>query len=146
MLVEQMLERVRERLAVVDAAASIKDVAGLMAKPHTDLVVVCECDDIVGVVTKTDIIGEISRFLGSGCMARVDSIMTRDVTFCRANEMLSDVWLVMKKGGLQRIPVLDQNRKPIGILYSRDALRYLLTESQIDEELLRDYVMGVGYH
>ena len=139
MLVEQMLERVRERLAVVDAAASIKDVAanikdvaGLMAKPHT--------------VTKTDIIGEISRFPGSGCMARVASIMTRDVTFCRANEMLSDVWLVMKKGGLQRIPVLDQNRKPIGIRYSRDALRYLLTESQIDEELLRDYVMGVGYH
>ena len=132
MLVEQMLERVRERLAVVDAAASIKDVAGLMAKPHT--------------VTKTDIIGEISRFPGSGCMARVASIMTRDVTFCRANEMLSDVWLVMKKGGLQRIPVLDQNRKPISILYSRDALRYLLTESQINEELLRDYVMDVGYH
>lgn len=66
MLVEQMLERVRERLAVVDAAASSKDVAGLMAKPHTDLVVVCECDDSVGVVTKTDIIGEISRVLRLG--------------------------------------------------------------------------------
>ena len=37
MLVEQMLERVRERLAVVDAAASIKDVAGVMAKPQAAL-------------------------------------------------------------------------------------------------------------
>ena len=136
----------RERLVVIEAAASIKDVAGLIAKPHTDLVVVCDCGDMVDVVTKIDIIGQISRCLGSGCLVRIDSIMTRDVTFCRAKEMLSDVWLVMKKGGLQRIPVLDRNRKPIGIPYSRDALRYLLTESQIEEALLRDYVMGVGYH
>ena len=43
---------------------------------------------MVGVLTKTDIVGQISRCMGSGCTARVDSIMTRDVTYCRANEVL----------------------------------------------------------
>ena len=39
--------------------------------------------DMVGVLTKTDIVGQIGRCMGSGCTARVDSIMTRDVTYCR---------------------------------------------------------------
>jgi hypothetical protein len=47
--------------------------------------------------------------------------------------------------GLQRIPVLDGNRKPVGIIYARDALQCLLGEVEGEETLLRDYVMNVGY-
>ena len=100
---------------------------------------------MVGVVTKTDIVSQISRCTGFGCTARVDSIMKGDVTYCRADELLQDVWVVMKKPGLQRVPVLDQGRKPIGIIYTRDALQYLLSEAEDEDELLRDYIGGVGY-
>jgi CBS domain-containing protein len=53
MLVKQMLPRVRERLAVIEAEAPVREAAYLMSKPHTDLVVVCSHGDMVGVVTKT---------------------------------------------------------------------------------------------
>lgn len=36
-------------------------------------------------------------------------------------------------------------RKPIGIIYARDALQRLLGEAESDEALLRDHVMDVGY-
>ena len=71
--------------------------------------------------------------------------MTRDVTYCRASEFLHDVWSTMKERGLQRIPVLDRARRPIGIIYARDALQVLLGEVENEGELLRDYIMGVGY-
>ena len=145
MLVGKMLPRAFERLAVIEAKAQIKEAAKMMSKPHTDLVVVCERGNMVGVVTKTDIVGQISQCLGFGCTARIDSIMTRDVTYCRENEGLLDVWTVMNERGLQRIPVLDAGQKPIGIIYTRDALQALLGESENEDELLRDYISGVGY-
>jgi CBS domain-containing protein len=46
-----------------------------MSKPHTDLVVVCSHGDMVGVVTKTDIVRQISRCTGFGCTTRVESVM-----------------------------------------------------------------------
>jgi CBS domain-containing protein len=145
MLVEQMLPRARQRLAVIEAVAPVMEAAALMSRPHTDLVVVCDRGDMVGVLTKTDIVGQIGRCMGSGCTVRVDGIMTRDVTYCRTDEVLLDVWSVMGKRGLQRVPVLDKARRPLGIIYARDALQALLTESENEDELLRDYISGVGY-
>ena len=146
MFAEQMLPKARERLATIDAAASVKEAADLMSKPHTDLVVVCGQDGVmVGVLTKTDIVGQIGRCIGGGCTAKVDTIMTRDVVSCRPNETLQVIWSAMKGRGLQRIPILDESRKPVGIIYARDALQCLLGEVENDEALLRDYVMDVGY-
>lgn len=146
MIVEQMLPRARERLVTIGIAAPVKEAAELMSKPHTDLVVVCGQDgSMVGVLTKTDIVGQIRQCIGSGCTARVDTIMTREVVSCRANKSLQDIWSSMKSRGLQRIPILDESRKPIGIIYARDALQCLLSDVESDETLLRDYVMEVGY-
>ncbi len=146
MLAEQMLPRARERLATIGAGAPVKDAADLMSKPHADLVVVCGQDGgMVGVLTKTDIVGQIRRCNGGGCVARVDTIMTRGVISCRPDESLKDIWSVMKARGLQRIPMAGQDGKPIGIIYARDILQNLLGDVESDEALLRDYVMDVGY-
>jgi len=146
MLAEQMLPRARERLVMISGSDPVKDAAALMAKPHTDIVVVCGSDGrVVGVLTKTDIVRQITRCAGNGCTARVDTIMTRDVASCQISEPLQDIWSVMKARGLQRIPVVDQIGRPVGIIYARDALQALLGEVENDETLLRDYVMNVGY-
>lgn len=146
MIAEQMLARARERLATIDAGAPVKGAADLMSKPHIDLVVVCGHDRaMVGVLTKTDIVGQMSQCAGDGCTARVDTIMTPVVISCRPSDVLHDVWSVMKERGLQRIPIVDQGGKAVGIIYARDALQNLLGETENDEALLRDYVMSVGY-
>jgi len=145
MIVKNILPRALERLAVIDAEAPVKEAAALMSKPHTDLIVVCDHGGMVGVLTKTDIVGQIGRCMGAGCTAKVDSIMTRDVTSCRTHEMLLDVWSVMRERGLQRVPIVDEGRRPIGIIYAREALQVLLSEAENQDELLRDYISGVGY-
>ena len=145
MIVKNILPRALERLSVIEAGAPVREAATLMSTPHTDLIVVCDHGDMVGVLTKTDIVGQIGRCMGSGCTARVDSIMTRDVTYCRTDDVLLDVWSVMRERGLQRVPILDEARRPLGIIYAREALQALLSESEDEEELLRDYISGVGY-
>ena len=145
MIVKNILPRALERLAVIEAGAPVREAGALMSKPHTDLIVVCDHGDMVGVLTKTDIVGQISRCTGSGCTAKVDSIMTRDVTYCRTHEALLDVWSLMRERGLQRVPILDEACRPLGIIYAREALQALLSESENEDELPRDYISGVGY-
>lgn len=146
MFAEQILPRARQRLVKISAAAQVKEAADLMSKPHMDLVVVCNLDGtMVGVLTKTDIVRQVGHCVGCCCTVRVDMIMTRDVVSCRPNDVLHGVWLVMKERGLQRIPLVDHEVKPIGLIYARDALQSLLGEVESDEALLRDYVMNVGY-
>lgn len=86
MFVEQMLDRARERLVVIDAGATVRQAADLMAKPHVALIVVRGVDGrMAGVVTTTDLVAQIGRCAGRACTARVDTIMTRDVLSCRAD-------------------------------------------------------------
>ena len=145
MLVEAVMPKARERLAAVSSGAPIKDAASLMSRPHTDLVVISDAAGVmIGVLTKTDLVGYISECCDGG-MASVDTIMTRDVISCQPSEILREVWSGMNKRGLQRIPVIDENRNPIGIVYARDALEGLLSEAADEGELLRDYIGNVGY-
>jgi len=71
--------------------------------------------------------------------------MTRDVVVCRPGELFHDVWKRMKEHKLKNIPVVDKDSRPVGVLHARDILQILLEESQDDESMLRDYVMGIGY-
>jgi CBS domain-containing protein len=147
MLAERMLPRALERLATINAGSPLREAADLMSRPRTDFVVVCDDDGaMVGVLTKTDIVRHVRHCVGEGCAAaRADTIMTRDVVACRPGDVLHDVWTMMKERGLRCIPVLDQGRKPIGIIHGLDALQSLLSEVEYEETLLRDYVMDVGY-
>jgi CBS domain-containing protein len=133
-----------ERLAVIEAGAPVREAAALMSKPHTDLIVVCDHGDMVGVLTKTDIVGQTSRCMSSGCTARVDSIMTRDVTYCRTHEALLDVWSLMRERGLQRVPILDEARRPLGIIYAREALQALLSERRTKTSCFATTYPGSG--
>ena len=73
-------------------------------------------------------------------------VMTREVVRCSPRDRLQDVWAKMQERALKNIPVTDEAGCPVGVLNVRDALQALLQEVQDEESLLREYVMGVGYH
>ena len=146
MLIESILPRARERLVTIDTGTPIRDAARRMAKPHVDILVVCEDGAMIGVVTKTNIVALVGRSLGPGLADPVDAVMVRDVAHCRTTDPLIDIWEVMKERGFQRIPVVAGGNIPIGVVYTRDVLQGLLCDARIEDELLREYINGVGYH
>ena len=146
MFVERLLSAARERLVTIADNAPLIEAARVL-RAGTDLVVVCDSAGfLAGVITKTDVVSQISECQGCSCTAAASSVMTRDVVLCRPGDWLQDVWSRMKERGLKNVPVMDQERRPLGVLNARDALQALLQEVQDEESLLRDYVMGVGYH
>lgn len=146
MFIDQMVPTARGRLVVVSDDAPLIEAARLLGSSNTDLVVVCGSDGrLSGVITKTDVVRQISRCQGSSCTVAVSTIMTDDVVFCRTTDQVSDIWAIMKERRLKNIPVTDEASVPIGLLNARDALEVLLSEVEQEESLLRDYVMCVGY-
>jgi CBS domain-containing protein len=144
--VDRILPLARERLVTIRDNALLVEAAKLLGDRHTNLVVVCNDDGtMVGVVTKTDVVQRISSCHGSGCTMAVATVMIQDVTYCRPDHLLQDVWSIMKERKLLHIPIVGHDFKPLGVIYVRDALLALLGEVEHEESLLRDYVMGIGY-
>jgi CBS domain-containing protein len=144
--VERILLPARERLVTVRTDALLIDAARLLNGPQMNLVVVCdESGKIAGVITKTDIVARISHCTGCSCTMAAADVMTRTVTCCHPGDWLHEVWSVVKQLGLKNIPVVDQNSVPVGVLNARDMVRILLEDTEYEESLLRDYVVGIGY-
>jgi CBS domain-containing protein len=145
MYVERLLPGAREKLVTITDDAPLMEAANFLHK-GTDLVIVCSSAGLmVGVITKTNVVGQMSRCQGASCTLAASLAMTRNVVVCRPGELLQDVWKRMKERKLKNIPVVDQASRPVGVLHARDILQILLQESQDEESMLRDYVMGIGY-
>jgi len=145
MFIEGMLQAAREKLVTIVDNATLIDAAKLLTS-GTDLVIVCNIDGALqGVVTKTDVVRQISVCQGATCQCPVSTVMTKDVALCRVSDRLQDVSALMKERHLKNIPVVDGDNRPIGVLTARAILRVLIGDAEFKEAELVDYVKGVGY-
>jgi CBS domain-containing protein len=146
MLVEQLLPAARKKLVTIADDAPLIQAAKLL-RVGTDLVVVCgSAGFLSGVITKTDVVRQISNCQGATCITAASLVMTRDVVVCQPGDWLHEVWSKMKEHGFKNVPVTDRDSRPVGVLNARNALQVLLEEFENEETLLRDYVMGIGFH
>lgn len=145
MLVENLMPAALARLVTIRDDAPLIEAAKLL-RAGTDLVLVCSPEGpLAGVITKTDVVEQISHCLGASCTTAASLVMTRDVVACEPGDWLNEVWAKMKEHGFKNVPVTDRDCRPVGVLNARDALQMLLKEVENEESLLRDYVMCVGY-
>lgn len=144
--VKEILPVALKRLITIREDELLTKAASFLDGGHINLVVVCNNSGaMVGIITRTDIVRQISLCQGCGCKAAVGSVMTRDVISCRPGDSLQDVWSIMREKKFLHVPIVNDDLKPLGVINERDALRLLLEGVEYEEALLRDYVMGVGY-
>ncbi|WP_342240810.1 CBS domain-containing protein [Inquilinus sp. OTU3971] len=150
MLVQHMLAEARKRLATISVDAPLAEAARLLSYEHLNLVAVCNQDGkLIGVISDSDIVHCVSAChpeCRRACTLGAEAAMTREVIACTLEDSLREVWAKMKDHDLRHLPVLDEAGGPIGILFARDVLRVLLEEAQIEEQDLKDYFLGLGYH
>lgn len=145
MFVREMLDVARDALVTVDADRPLIEAAQRLCAGTDILIVVGSSGELRGIVTKTDIVRQMSRCDGTHCRCAISTVMTRDVAACTATDRLQDVADRMKQRHLKTIPVVDQINRPIGVLTARSILRVLLSDAEYEEAQLVDYVKGVGY-
>jgi CBS domain-containing protein len=106
----------------VDETFSIKKTVEIILKTDTRRIPVVRGNELVGIITTTDILNAFLR--GEDFNQFVSNIMIREVITCQVNNTLEEVLKIMKisrKGGL---PVLE-GKKLKGIITEKDFVRLL---------------------
>jgi CBS domain-containing protein len=144
MRVDQLNATTSPRLMVVHVDATPQAAALSLAKPGIGLVVVCHgSGEAAGVLSKSDLIRHLAS--PNGTETTVAALMTRPIVSCSPDDDLCSVWQIMTAQGLQNVPVLGADGRPMGILDIRDAMKALFEQEELKERLLSNYIAGIGY-
>jgi predicted transcriptional regulator len=129
---------------VIAIEATLRTAASAFSNPRIGLLVVCDGNGrTADVVSKSDIVRHL-RDVGV-TDAPVANLMVRNIVSCRPEADLYATWQEMVAQNLQNMPVLGADSMPVGVLDIRDALKALFEQEEYEEQLLINYVSGVGY-
>lgn len=134
------------RLRIVSGDALLVEVAALLSSAQISAVVVCDAVGVAqGIITETLLIRQLGLGQADFFATRAADVMQREFTSCAPDDLLREVLNRMHERGLIHAFLIGAGRKPLGVLTLRDGLRALLAAGDQEEQLLRNYVMGVGY-
>jgi len=144
MRIEQLNAMTSARLMVIHVDATPHAAAASFSEPGIGLVVVChQSGQAAGVLTKSDLVRHLAH--PDGRETTVARLMSRPIVSCTLDDDLHSVWQTMAAQGLQNVPVLGADGKPLGILDIRDAMKALFEQEECQERLLTNYIAGIGY-
>ena len=105
-------------LVTIDSEGTIKDCAQLM-KTHgiSSVIVVNPRGKLVGVVTKTDLVGTF--LVQSTASLKISKVMSKKVITSSPNDSIYEVESLLFNNQIRRI-VVTKNKEPIGIITYRD--------------------------
>jgi CBS domain-containing protein len=94
---------------------TIKEAAALMAEIDAGVLPVGDNDRLVGMITDRDIaIRGVAKGLKPD--AKVRDVMSKEVMYCFEDEDIDDVALNMAELKVRRLPVLNRDKRLVGIL------------------------------
>ena len=122
----------------VDPQATLQEVATLMLEQDIGAVLVMDGDRPSGIITDRDI---VIRALADGrdLNTPVREAMTDRVLYCFEDDSIEDVAANMAQNQVRRLPVLNRDKRLVGIV----ALGDLATEADMDEPA-EDALEGVS--
>ena len=102
-------------VAMVGPDQTLRKAARLMAEHDIGILPVSEKDRLVGMITDRDIaVRALAE--GKGPKAKVREVMTPDVKYCYADQELDEIGANMADIQIRRLPVLDRDKRLVGIL------------------------------
>lgn len=75
-----------------------------------------ENDRLIGMVTDRDIVCRAVADGGSLASLKARDVMTPDIIYCRDSDDLDDATELMEEKQVRRLPVIDKNKRMVGIL------------------------------
>ena len=109
-------DAMHKRATWVTPDTSIRAAAKLMRDEDIGAIPVGENDRLVGMITDRDI---ACRGLANGkdvAKLTVGRVVTKPIVYCRAKDKLEAAAKIMEKKGVRRLPVIDENKRMVGML------------------------------
>ena len=96
--------------------ATLNELARIMRDQDIGAIPIGENDRLVGMVTDRDIaLRGLADGRDMGSLTARD-VMTSPIIYCRADEDIDDAVRIMEQKGVRRLPVIDANKRMVGML------------------------------
>ena len=105
-----------EYVEVITLETSIQEAAEQMRSLDVGVLPVCDGDRLVGILTDRDL---AVRAVADGRDPKstpIEEIMTRQVVYCFEDQDIEEAERVMEKHQIRRLPVLDRDKRIVGIV------------------------------
>jgi CBS domain-containing protein len=116
MLVKEAMSR---HVKIVNPDQSLQEAAKIMLDIDAGAVPVDENDRLVGMITDRDIAVR-GVAAGKSPSAKVREVMTKEVKYCFEDEDIAHIAQNMAQQQVRRLPVVDRNKRLVGILALAD--------------------------
>lgn len=127
---------------VVSPKDSIQSAAWIMGEIDAGILPVSQGDHLVGLITDRDIaVRAVAN--GRGFETPVEEVMTQEVKYCFLDEEIEDVLDNMADIQLRRLPVLDRDKRLVGIVSLSDIA---IDDSRHAGEALTDITRPSSLH
>jgi CBS domain-containing protein len=112
----------------------------LMARRIGAIVVVDRERRIAGIVSERDIVRMLAQYGERTGALLLSDVMTREVVTCAPEDTIRHVMTVMTHRRVRHLPVVEDGRLA-GIVSIGDVVKSRLEETELEAQVLRDYVM-----
>ncbi|MFX0209326.1 MAG: cyclic nucleotide-binding/CBS domain-containing protein [Candidatus Hodarchaeota archaeon] len=124
-LICNLLNSQQKAIISMPSNQPVTEAAKLMADNHVGSVII-KNDEILGIITKGDIISRVvGRALDPGIIM-VEDVMSKPVSFVSSDETLESTMLLMNQKNIERILVVadEDISKPLGVISTNDILKF----------------------
>lgn len=112
----QLRDVMTRDVEVIRPDAPIREAAQKMREIDVGPIPVCDGERVIGLITDRDI---TIRAVADGCdpnKTAVRDVMTPGLTFCFEDQNLEQAAALMAERQVRRLPILDQNKRLVGIV------------------------------
>ncbi len=142
MLIQEILDRKGSGLITNRPEDTIETAAALLASNNIGALPVRDGDgNLIGVISERDIIRGLAQHGAKVRSLRVEDLMTRGVVTIAPTDQVKDAMAVMTMRHFRHLPVVKDGAL-IGMISSRDVMKYRLEQTELEKNVLRDYAMA----
>jgi CBS domain-containing protein len=123
------------RVEVVRPHATLEDAARKMKSLDIGSLPVCDGERLVGMLTDRDITTRATAEGYAPGRTQVHEVMTEDVKWCYDDEDTGVAAEIMAKAQIRRLPVIDRNKRLVGIVSLGDLATGALTQDDAADAL-----------
>ncbi|NJN25701.1 MAG: CBS domain-containing protein [Cyclobacteriaceae bacterium] len=144
-LVKNLLEYKGNEVYMIHAGETIYSALMMLAKHDVGaLVVVDECEKIVGIFSERDYARKVVLMGKSSKSATVKEMMNPTVYFMKPDNKLLECLELMTKKRTRHLPIL-QDKKMIGLVSIGDIVNRIISEQKTKIKDLEGYIVGDAY-
>lgn len=122
------------------ADTPISEVAKMMQKDDIGAIPVGKADKLIGMITDRDIALRVVAEGRDPEKTTAEELMTKGIVYCNTTETVEDAIHLMDQKRIRRLPVIDENKRLVGMLSLGDV------SHAVSRELSGELLHAVAEH